>query len=144
MTYCTSSMIIVGPSNKSFLNKSNSQIQAGAHIFLSEDFTFPSNNVPLLIIYLIIKIFMSPEEELELASLFITSKEMVTHPQTLTGLDWPQPRSTLQMDNLTTSGVTDNTIVAKRTKDVGIRFHWLRCQESQNKFFTIGLTEVPI
>ena len=66
--------------------------------------------------------------EAEIASLLINAKDMVPLRQTLIGMKWPQGQSTIQTENSTTLGVTNNTIVPKHTKATEMRFLWLRCR----------------
>ena len=82
----------------------------------------------------IIKHVMSSAAEAELTALFITSKELLPLRQTLEEMDWPQPKTPVQTDNSTAVGVTNNTIVPKRTKSMDMSFHWLRCREAQGQF----------
>ena len=70
---------------------------------------------------------MSLAAEAELAALFLTAKEMVPIHQTLIKMDWPHPKSPVQVDNSTAVGVTNRTIVPKCTKAMDMRFHWLHC-----------------
>ena len=94
----------------------------------------PRLNGPVMTIAQIIKHIMSSTAEAELGALFITSKELVPLRQTLAEMGWPQPKMPVQTDNSTTVGVTNNTIVPKRTKSMDMRFHWLRCREAQGQF----------
>jgi hypothetical protein len=65
------------------------------------------------------------------AALFITAQEMIPHRQTLIYMGWPQPKTPIQTDKSTAAGVTNNTIVPRRSKMMDMRFWWLRCRESQ-------------
>ncbi len=127
-------MILCAHANAGFLNESQSRSQAGAHIFLSENEPFPCFNGAVLSIAQIIKFVMASAAEAELAALFITACKMIPHHQTLIDMGWPQPKSPIQMDNSTASGVVNNTIVPCRSKMMDMRFWWLRCQASQDQF----------
>ena len=70
---------------------------------------------------------MSSAAEAELAALFVTAKDMVTLIQTLVEIKWPQRQSPIQTNNSASVGVTNNTIVPKRTKSMDMIFHWLCC-----------------
>ena len=83
ITYCASTMVIVGNSDASFVNKIKTHSWSRSHIFLSEDFPIPSNKVPLLTLAQIIKLDNSSSSKSELASLFITTKKMPPFRQTL-------------------------------------------------------------
>jgi hypothetical protein len=94
-----------------FLNESQSRSHEGAHIFLSENEPFPHFNSAVLSIAQIIKFVMASAAESELAALFITAHEMIPHHQTLIDImGWPQPKSPIQTNNSTASGVVNNTM----------------------------------
>jgi hypothetical protein len=59
---------------------------------------------------------------------------MIPHSQTLIDMGWPQPKSPIQTDNSTASGVVNNTIVPRRSKMMDMRFWWLRCRTLQDQF----------
>ena len=74
------------------------------------------------------------EAELELAALFIITKQMVPLCQNLIEMGWPQPKPALQTEKMTPAGVTNNIIIPKRTKSINMHFHWIRCLDLLNKF----------
>ena len=134
IVYRASDMILCAHADAGFLNETNARSRAGAHIFLSENDPFPRFNGAVLSIAQIIKFVMASAAESELAALFITAREMIPHRQTLIDMGWPQPKSPIQTDNSTAAGVTNNTIVPRRSKMMDMRFWWLRCRESQDQF----------
>jgi len=134
ITYRASDMVLAAHSDAGYLNASKARSRAGAFIFLSEDEAVPRLNGPVMAIAQIIKHVMTSAAEAEIAALFITSKELVPLRQTLEEMGWPQPKTPIQTDNSTAVGVTNNTIVPKRTKSMDMRFHWLRCREAQGQF----------
>ena len=127
-------MVLAAHSDASYLNASMARSRAGSHIFLSEDDPSPRFNGPVLTIASIIKFVMSSAAESELGALFITAKEMIPMRQSLIEMGWPQPPSPIQTDNSTAVGVVNNTIVPRRIKSMDMRYHWLRCRESQGQF----------
>jgi hypothetical protein len=76
---------------------------------------------------------MALAAESELAALFITACEMIPHHQTLIAMGCPQPKSPIQMDTSTAAGVTNKTIVPRRSKMMDMQFWWLRCRASQDQ-----------
>jgi hypothetical protein len=122
IVYCASDMILCANGDAGFLNKTNSCSRAGAHIYLFEDDPFPQFNGAILSIAQIIKFVMALAAKSELAALFITAHEMIPHRQTLIAMGWPQPKSPIQMDNLTAAGVTIKTIVPRRSKMMDMQF----------------------
>ncbi len=132
--YNASNMILCAHADAGFLNETNSRSQAGAHIYLSEDEPFPCFNGAVLSIAQIIKFVMALAAESKLAALIVTAREMIPHRQTLIDMGWPQPKSPIQTNNSTATGVTNNTIVPCRSKMMDMRFWWLRCRASQDQF----------
>jgi hypothetical protein len=93
------------------------------HISSSRRMTpYPQFNGAVLSIAQIIKFVMASATESELAALFITSREMIPHRQTLINMGWPQPKSPIQTDNSKAAGVVNNTIVPRRSKMMDMRF----------------------
>ncbi len=134
IVYHASNMILCAHSDAGFLNELQSWSQAGAHIFLSEDVPYPRFNGAVLSIAQIIKFVMASAAESELAALFITSRKMIPHRQSLIDMGWPQPKSPIQTDNSTAAGVVNNTIVPRRSKMMDMRLGWLHCWACQDQF----------
>lgn len=132
--YRASDMVLAAHSDATYLNVSKARSRAGAHIMLSENDLIPRANGSVLTVAQIIKFVMSSAAEAELAALFITAKEMVPLRQTLIEMGWPQPKAPIQTDNSTAVGVTNSTIVPRRTKSMDMRLHWLHCRELQGQF----------
>jgi hypothetical protein len=127
-------MILCAHADAGFLNKTKSRNRAGTHIFLLEDDPYPHFHGTILSIAQIIKLVMALAAESELAALFITAREMIPHRQTLTDMGWPQPKSPIQTDNSTAAGVTNKTIVPRRSNMMDMQFWWLHCHASQDQF----------
>jgi hypothetical protein len=134
IVYHASDMILFAHADAGFLNKTNSRSRAGAHIYLSEGDLFPRFNSAILSIAQVIKFIMTSAAKTELAALFITAQEIISHCQILIAIGWPQPKSPIQMDNSTAAGVTNKTIVPCRSKMMDMQFWWLHCQASQDQF----------
>ena len=94
----------------------------------------PANNGAVLNIAQIIKAVMSSAAEAELGALYINAREAIPMRTTLEEMGHPQPRTPIQTDNTTALGVVNNNIQARRTKAMDMRFHWLRCRDSQGQF----------
>jgi hypothetical protein len=73
----SSNMVLVAHYGASFVNKTKSRSQAGAHIFLSEDNSILCWNGPVLTIAQIMTYFVSSTAEAEMTALFLTTNEMV-------------------------------------------------------------------
>ena len=109
-------MILVTHYDPSYLNESHPRSRAGSHIFLSKDCPILSLNGAILTLSQINKCIMSSVAESKLVALFVTAKNMVSLHQSLIEMGWPQPKSSIQTDNSTGVGVTNNIIVSKSTK----------------------------
>ncbi len=105
IVYQSSNMILCAHTDAGFLNETNSRSHTGAHIYLSENDPFPRFNRAVLSIAQIIKFVMAFAAKAELAALFVTAREMISHRQTLIDMGWPQPKSPIQTDNSTAAGV---------------------------------------
>jgi hypothetical protein len=133
IVYCASNMILCAHADASFLNESNSCSRVGACIYLLEDDPFSHFNGAILSIAQIIKFIMASATKSELAA-FIMACEMIPHRQTLITMGWPQPKIPIQTDNSTAAGVTNNTIVPRRSKMMIMQFWCLHCRASQDQF----------
>ena len=94
----------------------------------------PRNNGAVLNISQIIKAVMSSAAEAELGALFINAKTAVSMRQTLVELGHPQPLTPMQTDNSTANALLTNKIMPKALKAMDMRFHWLRCRNTQGQF----------
>jgi hypothetical protein len=112
-------MVLCAHVDAGYLNKTQSRLKVGAHIYLLEDNPTPHFNSTVLTIATIIKFVMESAAKAELAALFIAARELVPHLQTLIDMGWPQPCSPMQTDNLTAVGVTNKIIVPKQSKNDG-------------------------
>ncbi len=133
IVYRASDMVLCAHADASYFNKTQSRSRAGAHIFFLEDNPSPCFNGTVLTIATIIKFVMASAAEAKLAALFVATCKMVPHQKTLIDMGWPQPQSPIQTDNSTPVGVTNKTIVPKRSKMMDTRLWWLRCWGSQNQ-----------
>jgi hypothetical protein len=135
LTYKSSDMILAVYSNTSYLSKVNARSQAGGHFFCSTNVDNPPNNGAILNISKIHKAVMSSAAEAELGSLYINACEAVPMRQLLTEMGHKQRKTPIQTDNTTAFGVVNNNIQPRRTKAMGMRFHWLCCCDSQGQFW---------
>ena len=94
-----------------------------------ENDEFPTNNGAVLTIAQIIKVVMSSAAGAEIGALYINSREAIPQRHLLEEMGHPQPPTPIQINNTTALGVVTNTIQPKRTKDMDMRFHWLRCRK---------------
>jgi hypothetical protein len=77
---------------------------------------------------------MSSAAKAELGALYINACKAVPMCQLLKKMGHKQPKTPIKTDNSTAFGVVNNNIQPQCTKAMDMRFHWLRCHESQNQF----------
>jgi hypothetical protein len=73
------------------------------------------------------KFVMSSATEAKIGALYTIAKEMAPLHQILIKMVWPQPCTPIQLDNSNDIGITNLTIVLKKTKSMELRLWWLRC-----------------
>jgi len=134
LTYKASDMILAIHSNASYLSEPKARSRAGGHMFMAGDDEIPINNGAVLNISQIIKSVMSSAAEAELGALFINAKTAVSMRTTLEELGHPQTRTPMQTDNSTAHALLTNKILPKALKAMDMRFHWLRCRDTQGQF----------
>jgi hypothetical protein len=134
LTYESSDMILAVHSDASYLSEANARSRVGGHFFCSSDVSAPPNNGAVLNISKILKAVMSSAAEAELGALYINASEAVPMRQLLAEMGHKQPKTPIQTDNTTACGVVNNNIQPRRTKAMDMRFHWLRCRDSQGQF----------
>ena len=134
ISYRSSGMVLSAHSDAAYLNVTKDRSRAGAHIMLSKKVPAPTYNGPVLTVAQIIKNVMSSAAEAELAGLFICAKAMAPLRQSLTEMGWPQHKSPIQCENSKFVGVSNATIIPRKTKSMDMQFHWLRCRDSHNQF----------
>ena len=69
---------------------------------------------------------MTSATESEIAALYIMAREAVYIRIILEEMGHKQPLTTLQTDNVMADAVCNGKIQPKQTKEMDMRFHWLR------------------
>ena len=77
---------------------------------------------------------MSSAAESELGALFLNAKEAVPIRTTLIEMNWPQPPTTIQLDNSTAVGIANQTIKQKMPKAMDMGFYWVIDRIKQGQF----------
>ena len=134
LTYKKSDMVLAVHSDASYLSESAARSRVGGHFFCSSDVKDPPDNGAVLNISKILKAVMSSAAEAELGALYINAREAIPMRQLLEEMGHKQPPTPIQTDNSTAHGVVTNNIQPRRTKAMDMRFHWLRCRDSQGQF----------
>jgi hypothetical protein len=134
LTYEKSDMVLAIHSDASNLSEPSAHSRVGGHFFCSSDVDDPPDNGAVLNISKILKAVMSSAAEAELGALYINAREAIPMRQLLEEMGHKQPVTPIQTDNSTALGVITNNIQPRRTKAMDMRFHWLRCRDSQGQF----------
>jgi hypothetical protein len=134
LTYKKSNMVLAVHSDASYLSEPSARSRVGGHFFCSTNTADPPNNGAVLNISKILKAVMSSAAEAELGALYINAREAIPMRHLLEEMGHKQPPTPMQTDNSTAHGVVTNNIQPRRTKAMDMRFHWLRCRDSQGQF----------
>jgi hypothetical protein len=134
LTYKKSDMILAIHSDASYLSKAEERSRVGGHFFCSSDAEDPPNNGAILNISKILKTVMSSAAKAELGALYINARKAIPMHQLLKEMGHKQPKTPIQTNNSTAFGVVNNNIQPQHTKAMDMRFHWLRCRDSQGQF----------
>jgi len=134
LSYHTSNMVLAVHSDASNLSKPKARSRAGGHFFLFRDIIVPLNNGAVLNITHIIKNAMSLATEAKLAGLYIMACKVMSSEKILKELGHKQSPTPLQTDNAMADAIINGKVQPKRTKAMGVMFHWLRDCECQQQF----------
>ena len=131
-------MVLKVHSDATYLSESKARIRAGGPFFMSKDVSFPPNNGAVLNIAQIMKTIMSLEAEAEIGAMYVNAREAIPAQQSLNEMGHRQPRTPMKTDNTAANSVVTNNVQPKRTKEMDMRFHWLRCRDAQENSDIIG------
>jgi hypothetical protein len=91
-------------------------------------------NGAMLIISKVLKHVMSSASEAEIGAVFINAKEGAVLRTTLEELGHKNPPTPMETYNTTATGYSNGTIKQKRTKDMDMRFYWIKDRVKQGQF----------
>jgi hypothetical protein len=77
---------------------------------------------------------MSSAAKAEIGAVFINAKEVAVLTTILEELGNKQPPTTMETDNTTATGYINGTIKQKKTKDMDMRFYWIKDRVKQGQF----------
>ena len=78
---------------------------------------------------------MTSAAEAELGAAFQNAQKGAQFRNRLAELGYPQPTTTILVDNTVAEGLATDTINAKRSKSMDVRFFWLRDRIKKLQFF---------
>ena len=131
--YTASPMLLHIHSDASYLSERKARSRAGGHFFLSNEKSSIPNG-PVHTLSNILRNVMASAAESEIGAAFTNAQAALPLRQALLDLDHPQPPTPIRTDNSTADGFLNQTIKAKRTKAIDMRFYWLIDRMKQNQF----------
>ena len=129
VTYDASDMILHIHTDASFLSEPKAKSRARGYFFLSDFTKDPTNamhNTPIHILCQILRNVLASAGEAELAAMFENSQMGAIIRATLHDIGHKQPPTPLRTDNTTAAGIVHNTFKLVRSRNVDMRFHWIR------------------
>ena len=105
--------------------------RAGGHFYLTNHDVEIFNNGAVLTISTIIKHIMASSSEAEIAAMFYNSCKSIPIHITLEEIGYPQPPTNVTVNTSTVHGLTQGTMITKKSKAMDMRFHWLKWREEQ-------------
>ena len=142
LIYHASKMHLWAHSYASYLSESKSRSRAAGFAYLSDAPKLPIRpndpppplNAPVDVLCKIIDAVMSLAQEAKTGAGFINARNLVPIRQALIEMGHPQGPTPLQFDNMCALGLLQDTVTAKRSKAMDMRFHWLRDRIQQGQF----------
>ena len=133
MRFLASDLILALHSDGSHLSEPGSKSRAAEHFYLTNKDDRDLNNGAVLTLSKIIKHVMGSTGEIEMASLFYICKTAIPLRVTLEEMGHPQPKRPTVIDNYSSEGLANKTMVPVRAKSYDLRFIWLKCREAQTQ-----------
>jgi hypothetical protein len=126
-----SSMQLQVQSDASFLSRTRARsVLGGVHYLGSTEFI----NGPFFCTSKLISVIVTSAAEAELGAAFQNAQKAAQFRNTLTELGYPQQATTLLVDNTVAEGLANDTINARRSKSMDVRFFWLRDRVHKGEF----------
>ena len=119
-------MQLYAQSDASYLSRSGARSVAGGLFYCGNtDDPIPING-PLLAVSSIIPTVCSSVSEAEYAALFLNAQHATWLRTVLLALGYPQKPVPILCDNACAVGIANDTVKAKRSKAIDMRYHWVR------------------
>ena len=129
--FYASNMILSLLSDASYLSRPRARSVYGTYAYFG-----PSHliNGPIACKSKMITNVVSAVSEAELSGGFHVAQDAVQYRRTLHDLGYPQTPTLLRMDNTVAIGIATNTINAKRSKAMEMRYFWIIDRVAQKQF----------
>ncbi len=130
--YHASSMQLQIQSDASYLCRTKARsVSGGLHYLGSAD----QINGPFYCTSKVISCVVTSAAEAELGAAFQNAQKGAQFRNTLAELGYPQPTTTILVDNTVAEGLATDTIYAKHSKSMDVRFFWLRDRIKKTAIF---------
>jgi hypothetical protein len=113
-------------SDASYLSRSGARSVSGGLFYLGNKDRPTDINGAICAHSSIIPGVPSSAAEAEYCGTFLNGKHGVYLRTVLYNLGYPQPRTTILCDNKCATGIANDTVKAKRSKSIDMRWHWIR------------------
>ena len=128
-------MILYIQSDASYLSRPGGKSVAGGIFYLGDKDRPEVINGPILALSSAIDVVVAAVSEAEYAACFQNAQRGAHLRTTLTALGYVQPPTPIQLDNACATGLANDTIKAKKSKSIDMRFHWVRDRVKQGQFY---------
>jgi hypothetical protein len=138
--YHSSSMQSAIKPDASYLSVSKARSLATGFFYLTSNQGLPHSRPysgPIHICCCVMKEALSSVSEAELGALFHNSKEACPLQIALTELGHPQNATSLSTGNYTASGISNSTVIQRRSKAIDIHYYWVCDRVSQGQFTVV-------
>lgn len=133
LVYRACDMQLYGQSDASYLSRSAGRSVAGGLLFCGNKNDTTTVNAAILAVSCIIPTVCSSVAEAEYAALFILAQHAVWLRTVLEALGYPQSPTPILCDNKCAVGIATDTMKAKRSKAIDMRYHWVRDRIRNNQ-----------
>ena len=142
--YRKSGMILMIHSDASYLSEPKARSRAAGYFFLGDHTDITNDglqnenqkpNGAIHVPSIILGNVMSSATEAEVGALFHNAQEACPIRTTLEFLGHPQPPTPIRTDNACADGIINETVKAKRSKAMDMRFYWVRDRVKQKQFY---------
>jgi hypothetical protein len=134
LVFTACDMTLYIQSDASYLSRTNARSVVGGIFYLGNANNPTQINGAVNAISNIIDVVVASAAEAEYAAAFINAQKGEWIRTVLSALGYPQPPTLLLCDNECAVGIANDTVKAKRSKSMDMRFHWLRDRIRQGHF----------
>jgi hypothetical protein len=135
--YYASDMQLKIHNNASYLSKPNAKSCIGGYVFLGNSMHSQCtslSNGPLLCQSTVLKHVVSSVAEAEYGALFVNAKTGTVTREALKEMGHPQDATMLKTDSTTADGISNKTVLQKRSKAMDMLHYWIQDRIEQGQF----------